>query len=67
MTMEREIGETFDYKGVRLKVVNAPFCWDCYFKGFFPCLGKPHTKVTGHCEYLLRNDNKSVSFVRVNE
>ena len=65
--MEREIGETFDYKGVRLKVVNAPFCWDCYFKGFFPCLGKPHAKVTGHCEYLLRNDNKSVSFVKVNE
>ena len=22
--MEREIGETFDYKGVRLKVANGP-------------------------------------------
>lgn len=34
--MEREIGNVFDYNGVRLKTVNAPFCWDCYFKIFFP-------------------------------
>lgn len=65
MNMEREIDEVFKYDNVKLRVIYAPYCQDCYFKLDFPCLGKPHIEVTGNCEALLRKDNKSVSFIKM--
>lgn len=63
--MEREVGEVFEYNGRVLRVEEAAFCKDCYFKKLYPCLGKQHCKVTGMCEYNLRGDGKSVSFVKL--
>lgn len=65
MTMERNVGEVFRFNGIRLKVVETPFCHGCFFRNQAPCLDKQHIEVTGHCEALLRIDNKSVSFIKV--
>lgn len=65
--MEREIGYMFRYKGIILRVEERAFCKDCYFKNNYisKCVFQPFTKLTGYCEYLLRGDRKSVSFVKV--
>ena len=67
INMEREIGETFEYKGIILRVEERAFCKDCYFNANYrsKCALQPFTKVTGYCEYLLRSDRKSVSFVKI--
>lgn len=66
--MEREIGDTFTYNGVVLRVEERKFCDACYFNTRYrsKCVFQPHIKITGYCEYLLRSDRKSVSFVKVN-
>lgn len=63
--MEREIGEIFKHNGIKLQVVEAPFCEDCYFRNEFPCFGKPHIASTGDCEYVMRNNSKSVVFKKL--
>ena len=66
--MERGIGETFYYNKTLLQVEERKFCEDCYFKTIKAqgsCIYQPYIKVSGHCEYLLRSDRKSVSFIKI--
>lgn len=64
---ERKIGETFVVHGVTYKVINSDLCEGCalYVKG--ECL---FTKISpddfGACFSPLREDGKSVIFVKVN-
>ena len=63
--MERQIGEQFDYDGVRLEVVESGPCKGCFFfvnganiycKGF-------NGEINGPC--IGRSDGKSVKFKKV--
>ena len=63
--MERQIGEQFDYEGVRLEVVESGPCKGCFFfvnganiycKGF-------NGEINGPC--IGRSDGKSVKFQKV--
>ena len=58
--MEREIGETFDYKGVRLEVIEHVGCNGCYFDNS-QCTGD--ISLTGNCSF--RSDRKCVQFIKV--
>ncbi|MEI7676553.1 MAG: hypothetical protein WCJ03_07220 [Bacteroidales bacterium] len=60
----RPVGETFDYNGVKLIVAKATlydFCDDCYFEDKPDC----DYKRTGSCSSILRNDERSVIFKRL--
>ena len=68
--MERQIGEVFDFKGIKLKVksVDKSICDGCYFNSFtYPCWYITGIGVTGGCHELARSDKKSVIFVKVEE
>ena len=64
--MERKIGETFEYEGKKLKVVeeDSSKCKKCFFyvRG---CLSSKD--VTGFCLEDYRTDKKNVIFVEYNE
>lgn len=63
--MERKIGETFEYEGEKLKVVNAgTACDGCYFKG--KSCDNRNYDITGICGWT-RKDNQSVRFIKVTE
>lgn len=63
--MERKIGETFEYEGEKLKVVNAGIACDgCYFKGKH-CDNRNYD-ITGICGWT-RKDNQPVRFIKVTE
>ena len=63
--IERQIGEQFDYEGVRLEVVESGACKGCYFfKGFLHC-EEHDIEVIGGCGPVRRHDNKSVKFQKV--
>lgn len=63
--MEKEINDIINYNGNNLRVVETPFCKGCFFQDKYPCFGKPHYEIVGHCEYLYRTDRKSVSFINI--
>ena len=66
--MERKIGEEFEYKGVRLKVVEEDFCENCYFRDKRenePCVRSEHILVSGVCSKQRREDHKSVQFIKI--
>lgn len=57
--MERKIGEVFDYKGVKLKVVESDdYCSECYFNLSYAQCTKP--KNVDKC--YNRSDGKKVIF-----
>ena len=62
--MERQIGEQFDYKGVKLEVAQAEerYCTGCYFYKNNPCGYLKIKKVTGPCSGVIRKDLKFVIF-----
>ena len=63
--MERKIGETFEYEGEKLKVVNAgTACDGCYFKG--KSCDNRNYDITGICGWT-RKDNQPVRFIKVAE
>ena len=63
--MERKIGETFEYEGEKLKVVNAgTACDGCYFKG--KSCDNRNYDITGICGWT-RKDNQPVRFIKVTE
>ena len=66
--MERKIGEEFEYNGVRLKVVEADGCDECYFRHITPfasaCSLSKHYNIHGCCN-IARGDRKSVQFIKV--
>ena len=63
--MERKIGETFEYEGEKLKVVNAgTACDGCYFKG--KSCDNRNYDITGICGWV-RKDRQPVIFIKVTE
>lgn len=62
--MERKIGETFEYQGIKLKVMKqVDGCSGCYFKGY-SCR---NNRIIGECIYCRRSDKIGVIFVEVKE
>ena len=63
--MERKIGETFDYKGKRLEVVEGIGCAGCYFPYVGSLCSYPDVKnIIGLCSEA-RKDGKNVIFKEV--
>ena len=56
--IEYEVGETFKYKGVRLKVEEWHMCKECYFNRIYTC----HDM---RCVPSNRSDHKSVIFRKI--
>lgn len=61
----RPIGEIFEWRGVKLQVVENKTCQGCYFCGDNNCINFRHD--TGYCGHLVREDNKLVIFKRIIE
>lgn len=59
------IGEIFEYCGIKLQVMENKSCKGCFFLGNKFCFNYP--KVNGQCRSLLRKDNKSVIFKRIDK
>lgn len=63
--MERQIGEQFDYGGVKLEVVESGARKGChFFKGFLHC-EEHDIEETGDCGPVNRHDRTSVKFQKV--
>lgn len=66
--MERKVGETFEYKGKTLKVVETPFsCCGCYFLIDYYLEGKNLSEQEKNCAIYPclpsnRTDGKEVIF-----
>lgn len=61
---ERKVGEIFEYKGHKLKVMESEDgCTGCYFKES-SCR---NNRLIGECIYCRRNDKTGVIFVEVQE
>lgn len=61
----RAIGEMFEWREVKLQVVECETCQDCYFCNDIDCLY--YRGNTGYCGASNRTDNKSVIFKRINK
>lgn len=66
--MERKIGEEFEYKGVRLKVVenkstNDVYCVGCFFRE--SCY--LHEEVAGECVGEYRLDKTNAKFIKIKD
>lgn len=69
--MEREVGEVFDFKGVKLQVKNTgcnASCNGCCFNGP-TCKNNEinYMTQTGECFLPYRTDDKNVIFVEVKQ
>ena len=65
--MEREVGEVFDFKGVKLQVKDTgckASCDGCYFDESEHKCFDAHD-CTGYCHRPFRSDSKDVVFVEV--
>ena len=66
--MERRVGEIFEYKGKKLKVVETPFsCYGCYFLTDYYLEGKTALEQENNCARYPclpsnREDGKEVIF-----
>lgn len=60
--MERQIGEIFDYKGIRLEVVEGESCDECFLRQ--ACFDL-NVSILGYCGGALRSDGKYVYFKKV--
>ena len=65
--MERKIGETFEYEGKKLQVVETAnnLCFDCYFFDGVNC--QRTEREGGECSDSKRADYKPVIFVEVKD
>lgn len=65
--VERKIGDTFEFKGKKLKVVETEItkCDGCYFLDNHACL--KNYKVAGECLSRRRTDYKPIIFVEIKE
>ena len=61
----RPIGEIFEYRGIKLQVVENDNCIGCYVYWNDDCL-KYHREI-GSCSGLFRDDQKNVIFKRIIE
>ena len=64
--MERKIGDTFEFEGVKLQVKKSAnsSCDGCFFEGLCSSSCK---EVSGHCQFEYRTDNNEVIFAEVQE
>lgn len=66
MIMEREVGEVFDFKGIKLQVKDMCrkiSCDGCYFdKSEYECSDAHIQDCIGCCCELFRSDGKNVVF-----
>ena len=69
--MERKVGETFEFEGVKLQVKdieNNLSCCGCYFFEFERTCNTVNCKnQAGACVRIDRTDNKTVIFVEVED
>lgn len=68
--MNRKIGETFNFKGVSLQVMESRdgSCERCFFWTHeFPCRDEDDRNITGQCVDFRRIDQKDVVFVKVED
>ena len=67
-TIERAIGEEFDYEGVLLKVIvdqRGALCDGCYFVALGrDCMDRQHS-ITGSCVQPCRNDGNDILFIKL--
>ena len=65
--MERQIGEQFDFLGVKLEVEEwkEDSCKGCYFCGTTICGYECITNFTGQCASTGREDKKDIIFKEV--
>ena len=65
--MERQIGEQFDFDGVKLEVVENEdnHCEGCYFYKWIICRFPAVANNTGMCSATEREDKKEVIFKEV--
>ena len=66
--LERQIGEQFDYKGVKLEVEIAeePYCTGCYFNGeTIDCCHRSIRNIIGSCNAFNRSDLKYIIFKKL--
>ena len=68
--MERQIGEQFDFLGVKLEVIEGeenPYddCEGCYFFDTPICGCEIITNYIGYCSHSVREDGKDVIFKKV--
>ena len=69
--MEREVGEVFDFNGVKLQVKDTgkeSSCNECYFNRIM-CTNNEVRSInqTGECFLTCREDGKNVIFVEVED
>ena len=65
--MERQIGEKFDFLGVKLEVIEGEknSCDGCYLCGTKICGYDIIINYLGYCAYFERKDKKDVIFKKV--
>ena len=65
--MERQIGDKFDFLGVKLEVIEGEknSCDGCYLCGTKICGDEIITNYLGSCAYFEREDKKDVIFKKV--
>lgn len=66
MSREYKIGDTIEYEGTRLKVVNdlSPSCENCYFYKIGKCNAKSMimSNIVGLCDALDRSDRNYIIY-----
>lgn len=67
MTMERKIGEIFEYKGEWYQCVEGACNNKCYFynRSLYKTIADINGNGFGACNACFRNDNKSVIFKKL--
>ena len=65
--MERQIGEQFDFLGVKLEVIEGEedSCKGCYLCGTHICGYEIITNYLGYCAHSEREDRTDVIFKKV--
>lgn len=64
--MEREIGDIFNYNGVKLQIVKSNgYCNNCYFNDSCITCTKPN--ILDNCQANNRKDNKNIHFKEIKE
>ena len=64
--MEREIGDIFNYNGVKLQIVESNgYCNNCYFND--SCITCTKPKNLNNCQKHNRKDNKNIYFKEIKE
>lgn len=61
----RPVGEIFEYRKMKLQVVEGETCEGCYFSSEKYCY--EHIYIAGSCSDYYRDDNKNIIFKQIDE